>query len=101
MEYAARLKIPALVIRGDRSVHLTPEDAVKLTALAKAPPAVVIRNAQHNVMLDNPDEVAHSLRQFLAGLASSGPAADPNQDGGTPRLLPACALLVVGSAGSP
>jgi len=68
MEYAARLQIPALVIRGDRSVHLTPEDAVKLTALAKAPPAVVIRNAQHNVMLDNPDEVAQALREFLAGL---------------------------------
>jgi pimeloyl-ACP methyl ester carboxylesterase len=68
MEYAARLRIPALVVRGDRSVHLTPEDAVKLTALANAPEAVVIRNAQHNVMLDNPEEVAQALRNFLATL---------------------------------
>ena len=68
MEYAARLQVPALVIRGDRSVHLTPEDAVKLTGLAKAPPAVVISNAQHNVMLDNPPEVAQALRDFVAGL---------------------------------
>jgi pimeloyl-ACP methyl ester carboxylesterase len=68
MEYAARLQVPALVIRGDRSVHLTPEDAVKLTALAKAPPAIVITNAQHNVMLDNPPEVAQALHDFAAGL---------------------------------
>ncbi|SRR5579875_2272002 len=68
MEYAARLRCPALVMRGDRSVHLSQEDAIKLTALAKAGPAVVISNAQHNVMLDNPDEVASALRSFVAGL---------------------------------
>ena len=65
MEYAARLQSPTLVIRGDQSVHLTPEDALKLTGLARAAPAVVIRNAQHNVMLDNPDAVAHALREFV------------------------------------
>jgi pimeloyl-ACP methyl ester carboxylesterase len=68
MEYAARLRCPALVIRGDRSVHLTAEDADKLTALAKAPPAVVIANAQHNVMLDNPAQVAAALRNFISTL---------------------------------
>ncbi len=68
MEHAARLRSPTLVIRGDRSVHLTPEDAVKLTDLAKAGPAVTIGNAQHNVMLDNPDEVAQALRNFLTML---------------------------------
>ncbi len=68
MEYAARLRCPTLVMRGDRSVHLSAEDAVKLTALAKAGPAVVISNAQHNVMLDNPDEVASALREFITGL---------------------------------
>jgi pimeloyl-ACP methyl ester carboxylesterase len=68
MEYAARLRCPALVIRGDRSVHLTPEDAEKLTALSRAPAAVTITDAQHNVMLDNPAEVAAALRNFLSGL---------------------------------
>jgi pimeloyl-ACP methyl ester carboxylesterase len=68
MEYAARLRCPTLVIRGDRSVHLSAEDALKLTALAHAGPAVVIGNAQHNVMLDNPTEVASALRNFVAAL---------------------------------
>jgi pimeloyl-ACP methyl ester carboxylesterase len=68
MEYAVRLRCPTLVVRGDHSVHLSPEDAVKLTALANAGPAVVISNAQHNVMLDNPPEVADALRDFVAGL---------------------------------
>ncbi len=68
MEYAARLQCPALVIRGDQSVHLSAQDAAKLTALARAGPAVVIRNAQHNVMLDNPPEVAAALRRFAASL---------------------------------
>jgi pimeloyl-ACP methyl ester carboxylesterase len=68
MEYAARLRCPVLVVRGDQSVHLSAEDAVKLTALAHAGPAVVISNAQHNVMLDNPVEVASALRHFVAGL---------------------------------
>jgi len=68
MEYAARLRCPALVIRGDHSVHLSVEDAVELTALANAGPAVVISNAQHNVMLDNPAEVAAALGNFVAGL---------------------------------
>lgn len=68
MEYAARLRSPTLVLRGEHSVHLSLEDAVKLTALAKAGPAVTISNAQHNVMLDNPDEVAQALRSFLATL---------------------------------
>jgi len=49
-------------------VHLSPEDAVKLTGLANAGPAAVIGNAQHNVMLDNPEEVAQALRNFLATL---------------------------------
>ncbi len=66
MDHAARLRSPTLVIRGDRSVHLSPEDAVKLTGLANAGPAVVISNAQHNVMLDNSEEVAQALRNFLA-----------------------------------
>jgi pimeloyl-ACP methyl ester carboxylesterase len=69
MEYAARLQCPVLVIRGDRSVHLSEEDAIKLTALASAGPAVVISNAQHNVMLDNPGEVAAALRDFLSALS--------------------------------
>jgi pimeloyl-ACP methyl ester carboxylesterase len=68
MEYAARLRCPVLVIRGDQSVHLSEEDAVKLTALAHAGQAVVISNAQHNVMLDNPAEVATALRRFVAAL---------------------------------
>jgi pimeloyl-ACP methyl ester carboxylesterase len=68
MEYAAKLRCPTLVIRGDRSVHLSEEDAVKLTALAHAGPAVVISNAQHNVMLDNPVEVASALRSFVGSL---------------------------------
>jgi pimeloyl-ACP methyl ester carboxylesterase len=68
MDNAALLRSPALVIRGDHSVHLSPEDAVKLTALAKAGPAVVISNAQHNVMLDNAEEVAQALRDFLSTL---------------------------------
>ncbi len=68
MDYAARLRCPAMVIRGDRSVHLSEEDAVRLTALAKAGPAVVISNAQHNVMLDNPAEVAAAIRSFAAAL---------------------------------
>ncbi len=68
MEYAARLRCPALVLRGDQSVHLSVEDAVKLTGLAKAGPAVVISSAQHNLMLDNPAEVAAALRDFVSGL---------------------------------
>jgi pimeloyl-ACP methyl ester carboxylesterase len=68
MEFAAQLRCPALVIRGDHSVHLSEEDAVRLTTLAKAGPAVVISNAQHNVMLDNPEEVATALRNFLSEL---------------------------------
>jgi pimeloyl-ACP methyl ester carboxylesterase len=68
MEYAARLRCPTLVIRGDHSVHLSEEDAVKLTSLAHAGPAVVISNAQHNVMLDNPAEVAAALGDFVATL---------------------------------
>ncbi len=68
MEYAARLRCPTLVVRGDRSVHLSAEDAVKLTALANAGPAVLISSAQHNVMLDNPAEVATALRNFVATL---------------------------------
>jgi pimeloyl-ACP methyl ester carboxylesterase len=68
MEYAARLRCPVLVIRGDQSVHLSEEDAEKLTKVAHAGPAVVISNAQHNVMLDNPAEVATALRRFVAAL---------------------------------
>jgi pimeloyl-ACP methyl ester carboxylesterase len=68
MEYAARLRCPTVVLRGDRSVHLTPENAARLTALAHAGPAITIPNAQHNLMLDNPDAVAHALRGFLVKL---------------------------------
>ena len=68
MEYAARLSVPTLVLRGEHSVHLNSEDAGKLTALAKAGPAVTISNAQHNVMLDNANEVAQALRNFLQRL---------------------------------
>ena len=61
----ARIRCPALVVRGDRSKVFLAEDAVKLTAALPHARSVVIEDAGHTVQGDNPRAFLAALEPFL------------------------------------
>jgi pimeloyl-ACP methyl ester carboxylesterase len=59
---------PTLIVRGAESDLFSDEDAQTMTRKIPNARWVRIRNAGHTVQGDNPSELAHTLRAFLAEL---------------------------------
>ena len=60
-----KIKIPTLLIRGEKSKMLSPEGAQDAVALLKDGELAVIKNAGHSVQGDNPAEFSKILDSFL------------------------------------
>lgn len=63
----AQVKIPALVIRGERSTRFGPEELVRIRAHAPQVQAAEISASNHHIMLDNPPEFVEAVQAFLRG----------------------------------
>ena len=65
MHYWERIKIPALLIKGDRSPRITPEIYAGVKARCPQAELAVVSDSEHHVTLDNPAGFAHALQAFL------------------------------------
>ena len=61
-----RIKIPALVIKGDRSPRITPELFAEVKARCPHVELTEVSNSDHHVTLDNPSGFVQAVKAFLA-----------------------------------
>ena len=61
-----RIKVPALLVRGDRSPRITPEILAAVKARAPQVELATVADADHHVMIDNPEGFVRAVRPFLA-----------------------------------
>jgi pimeloyl-ACP methyl ester carboxylesterase len=64
--YWERIKVPALLIKGDRSARITPEIYAGVKAQCPHVELSEVANSDHHVTLDNPTGFAQALNAFLA-----------------------------------
>jgi len=64
------IKIPALLIRGERSQRITPQVFAAVQARCPHVELAEVSNSDHHVTLDNPSGFAHAVKAFLASHAS-------------------------------
>ena len=62
----ADVKIPALLVKGDRSERITPEVVAETRKLAPHVELAEVSNTDHHVTLDNPIGFLEAVRPFLA-----------------------------------
>lgn len=62
-----RIKVPALLVRGDRSPRITPEICAAVKARAPQVELATVADSDHHVTLDNPDGFVRAVRPFLEG----------------------------------
>ena len=62
-----RIKIPALLVKGELSHRVTPEIAAAVKAHCAQVDLVEVARSYHHVTLDNPSGFTHAVRAFLAG----------------------------------
>ena len=62
----ADVKIPALLVKGDRSERITPEVVAETRKLAPQVELAEVSNTDHHVTLDNPIGFLEAVRPFLA-----------------------------------
>jgi pimeloyl-ACP methyl ester carboxylesterase len=60
------IKIPALLVKGDRSERITPQVYADVKARAPQAELAEVSNSDHHVTLDNPTEFIDVLQRFLA-----------------------------------
>jgi pimeloyl-ACP methyl ester carboxylesterase len=65
MQYWEQIKIPALVIKGDRSPRITPEIYAGVKARCPQAELAEVPMSDHHVTLDNPSGFAQALQAFL------------------------------------
>jgi pimeloyl-ACP methyl ester carboxylesterase len=65
MQYWERIKVPALLIKGDRSPRITPEIYAGVKARCPQAELAEVPMSDHHVTLDNPSGFAHALKAFL------------------------------------
>jgi pimeloyl-ACP methyl ester carboxylesterase len=61
-----RIRVPALLVRGDRSPRITPEILAAVQARAPQVELATVADADHHVTLDNPTGFVEAVRPFLA-----------------------------------
>jgi len=64
-----RIKIPALLLKGERSNRLSPEVLEMVRARAPQVQSIEVPGADHHIMLDNPAGFVKAIREFLASPA--------------------------------
>ena len=67
--YWAHIKIPALLMRGDRSTRISPQIIEQVRALAPHVQVAEIAGCDHHVTLDNPPGFVEVCKQWIACLA--------------------------------
>jgi pimeloyl-ACP methyl ester carboxylesterase len=60
-----RIKVPALLVRGERSPRITPEVYAAVRARAPQVELVTVADSDHHVTLDNPEGFVRAVRPFL------------------------------------
>lgn len=60
-----KIKVPALVIRGERSTRFGPEEMIRIREHAPHVRLAEVSASNHHIMLDNPDEFAGVVQDFL------------------------------------
>ena len=78
-----RLTCPILLVRGVHSTLLPPAALSILRAVAPQAKVAEIAAAHHHVMLDNPVEFEHAVRQFLEAVDCQSVAGHPTSSPGT------------------
>ncbi len=66
--YWAHIKIPALLMRGDRSNRISPPIIAQVRALAPQVQVAEVAGCDHHVTLDNPPGFVEVCKQWIAGL---------------------------------
>ena len=64
-EQLARIRCPTLVVRGERSDVLLPEDVIKMVSVLRDGAGAEIEGARHTVQGSNPAGLVDVLRPFL------------------------------------
>ena len=64
----ANIKIPALLLKGDRSNRISPEILAEVRALAPQVQVGEVAGCDHHVTLDNPPGFVAACKQWIAGL---------------------------------
>jgi pimeloyl-ACP methyl ester carboxylesterase len=63
--YWNKIKIPALLVRGDRSARITPEVIAEVKSRAPQVGVAVVSNSDHHVTLDNPSGFIQAMTEFI------------------------------------
>ena len=66
--YWANIKIPALLLKGDRSKRISPQIVAQVKALAPQVQVAEVAGCDHHVTLDNPLGFVEVCKQWLAGI---------------------------------
>ena len=66
--YWARIKIPALLMRGDRSNRISPQIIAQVRALAPQVQVAEVAGCDHHVTLDNPPGFVEVCKQWIASI---------------------------------
>jgi pimeloyl-ACP methyl ester carboxylesterase len=67
-EQLARLRVPALLVRGEKTPLVSPEDFARMVSTLPGARGVEIAGAYHHVPLDAPDALAAAIVDFAARL---------------------------------
>lgn len=63
--YWSHIKIPALLVKGDRSLRITPEVIAEVKSRAPQVEVTEVANSDHHVTLDNPQGFVQALYAFI------------------------------------
>ena len=66
--YWADIKIPALLMRGDRSHRISPQIVAQVSAHAPQVQVTAVAGCDHHITLDNPRGFVEACRKWVAGL---------------------------------
>ena len=66
--YWAHIKIPALLMRGDRSKRISPQIVAQVRAHAPQVQVAEVAGCDHHVTLDNPRGFVEACKQWIAGI---------------------------------
>jgi len=66
LPYWKRIGIPALLVKGDRSLRITPQIVAAVKERCPHAERVEVSNSDHHVTLDNPSGFVHAVQAFLA-----------------------------------
>jgi pimeloyl-ACP methyl ester carboxylesterase len=64
-----KIKVPTLLMKGAQSLRMSPEIIAEVRSRAPQIQVAEVPNADHHVMLDNPEGFIRAAREFLAGLS--------------------------------